>query len=293
FLGPVERLLRLGAELQQLEAGMNRLDDTLRYPVDPEAVREEPVGDGPGAAAVPGKLEGRLELRDVTFGYSPLEPPLITGLSFVLGPGSRVALVGGSGSGKSTVAKIVAGLYRPWSGEVLFDGKPRSSIAGRALTSSIASVDQDIFVFEGTVRDNLTLWDETVPEADIVTAARDACIHDDIAGRAQGYESMLTEGGANLSGGQRQRIEIARALVGNPRLLILDEATSALDTETEQKIDENLRRRGCSCVIVAHRLSTIRDADEIIVLDRGKVVQRGTHEEMANVEGPYARLIRS
>jgi ABC-type bacteriocin/lantibiotic exporter with double-glycine peptidase domain len=289
FLGPVERLLRLGAELQQFESGLNRLDDTLRYPVDPETSREGGTQDGPPLR----KLDGHLELRNVTFGYSPLEPPLISGLSLTLKPGARVALVGGSGSGKSTVTKLVTGLFEPWQGEVLFDGMARRSIPRRALTASIASVDQELFVFEGTVRDNLSLWDSTVSERAVILAAKDACIHDDIARRAQGYESVLAEGGANLSGGQCQRLEIARALVGGPRLLVLDEATSALDTETEQKIDENLRRRGCSCLVVAHRLSTIRDADEIIVLDRGKVVQRGTHEELATVDGPYARLIRS
>lgn len=290
FLAPLGDLLNLGAMYQQATSAVLRLDDMLKTPADP--LLPGVAGEDGTALAAP-KLSGRLELRNITFGYDRYGDPLIENFNLTLEPGSRVALVGASGSGKSTVSNLVVGLYVPWSGDVLFDGVPRSQVPHQHLVNSLAKVDQSIFLFEGTVRDNLTLWDPTVPQEQVLQAARDACIHETISARYGAYESIIAEGGANLSGGQAQRMEIARALVFQPSILVLDEATSALDPPTEAAIDANLRQRGCTCLIVAHRLSTIRDCDEIILLERGKVVQRGTHEEMYRVDGPYRRLIQA
>jgi ABC-type bacteriocin/lantibiotic exporter with double-glycine peptidase domain len=286
FIAPVQRLVSLGSRLQTAEGELLQLDDVQRFEPAPHTdfAAAEPVAGAP-------RLEGAVELARVTFGYSRLDPPLLREFDLGLAPGSRVALVGKTGSGKTTVARLVAGLLEPWSGEVRFDGRPRRELTRATLNHSLAVVDQDIFVFEGTVRDNLTLWDATIPLARVIAAAEDACIHDDVTARAGGYDGPMAEGGANWSGGQLQRLEIARALAGDPSVLILDEATSALDPETERKIHDRLRRRGCACLIVAHRLSTIRDADEIIVLDDGEVVQRGRHDELIGRPGPYSRLI--
>lgn len=296
FLLPVNNLVNLGSDLQKVEGDITRLDDVLRNPVDPQVDRKvQGIGENIELASSHPtiRLQGYVELRNVTFGYNRVGQPLITNFNFSLKPGQRVALVGGSGSGKSTIAKLVAGLYEPWEGEILFDGQPRPQIQRQVLVNSLALVEQDIFLFAGSVRDNLTLWDTTVPISYLVRACQDAAIHDVVISLPGGYSAELLEGASNLSGGQRQRLEIARALVNNPAILVMDEATSALDSETEKIIDRKLRQRGCTCIIVAHRLSTIRDCDEIIVLERGKVVQRGTHDELKQVEGAYLRLIRS
>ncbi|MBQ9377072.1 MAG: NHLP family bacteriocin export ABC transporter peptidase/permease/ATPase subunit [Schwartzia sp.] len=287
FQAPFNKLLLLGDTLRNTEMQMRQLDDVRRYEEDSlNYPREEQKVSFTGD-----RLSGELELVDVSFGYSPLEPPLLEHFSMKLEPGGWVAVVGSSGSGKSTLAKIITGLYEEWSGDVLLDGVKRREIPRSVIVNSISSVDQDIFQITGTIQENIALFDKSIKRSDILAAAQDACIHDDILQIEGGYDAMVSEGGLNFSGGQRQRLEIARALAGNPSLLVLDEATSALDPLTEQTLLANLRRRGCSCFIVAHRLSTIRDADEIIVLDHGKIVERGRHHEMMQHDGPYRRLI--
>jgi ATP-binding cassette, subfamily C, bacterial len=286
FLQPLNNLLGLGGAIQELQGGMNRLDDILIEKQDPAAREDDAIGKQQEA-----RLTGTMEVRNLTFGYNPVLPPLIENLNFSLKPGERIAIVGPSGSGKSTIGKLVCGLYQPWSGEVLFDGEARTQIPRSVLSTSLALVEQDVFLFEGPVRDNLTLWSSVASDQELLEACQDACIHEDINSLPGGYDAQLEEGARNLSGGQRQRLEIARTLVNNPSILVLDEATSALDTETEWRIVKNLWQRKCSCVIIAQRLSTIRDCDEIIVLRAGKVVERGNHEILMARRGAYAELI--
>ncbi|NJO61890.1 MAG: NHLP family bacteriocin export ABC transporter peptidase/permease/ATPase subunit [Richelia sp. RM2_1_2] len=289
FQEPVKNLLSFGSTLQELEGNLVRLDDVLQNPIELPESQESELDE----SCMAPKLQGYVELKNVTFGFSHLEPPLIENFNLVIKPGQRIALVGGSGSGKSTIAKLISGLYQPWSGEILFDGKTKQQIPQQIFTNSVAMVEQDILLFRGTIRDNLTLWDSTIPDKSMLKACEDAAIEDVVLSMPGGLDAELIEGATNLSGGQRQRLEIARALVNNPSILLMDEATSALDSETERIIDRNLRLRGCTCIIVAHRLSTIRDSDEIIILEHGKVVQRGTHQEMSQVDGAYSQLIRT
>lgn len=285
FLQPVSNLVGLGASIQELEAYLTRLDDVLESPAPAEAT------SAAATEAMPARLTGHVEFRNVTFGYSPVSPPLLEGLTFTIRPGQRIAFVGASGSGKSTVARLLAGLYAPVSGEILVDGMPLASIPREIVSNSMAMVDQEILLFKGTVHDNLTLWDGSIPQDKVRRACADALIEGVVDAMPDGYASELLERGGNLSGGQRQRLEIARALSSDPSILIMDEATSALDAETERLVDRNIRRRGCSCFIVAHRLSTVRDSDEIIVLDQGRVAQRGTHDQLIQEGGLYAKLV--
>ncbi len=281
---PVQQMVNTAGQTQQVAADLTRLDDVLKHPLDWRyATKTEDATDQPQAAS--------LKLESVTFGYNPQAPALIEGFDLEIRRGGWVALVGASGSGKSTIGKLVSGLYTPWSGKVLIEGREILSIERHDLARLIGSVDQEITLFDGSMQDNLTLWDTSVPQNDLVAAARDAQIFDVISSAAQSFDTRVDENGRNFSGGERQRIEIARALVRSPALLVLDEATSALDPVTEQKIMAALRARGMSCLVVAHRLSTIRDCDEIIVLDRGNVVERGTHDQLMAQDGEYSRLI--
>lgn len=289
FLSPVNNLMSIGSTIQTMIGDMNRLDDVMKYPEDDELGNENlEICSG-----TPEKLQGYLEIRELAFGYNRLEPPLIEDFHLSMKPGARIALVGSSGSGKSTVSKIICGMYQPWGGSILFDGKEKMQLPRVLINNSLAVVDQDICMFNASVKDNITLWDDSIPETDVIRAAKDACIHDDIVVRSGAYNYVMREGGRDFSGGQMQRIEIARALVNNPSILVLDEATSALDPHTEKRVFENIAQRGCTCIIVAHRLSTIRDCDEIIVLDRGKIVQRGTHDALKGIDGYYSRLINA
>ncbi|MFJ9524352.1 NHLP family bacteriocin export ABC transporter peptidase/permease/ATPase subunit [Streptomyces cyaneofuscatus] len=286
FSAPITRLNGVAGRIQDFAADVARLRDVESFPVDPLYSRDEPE---PGTR----RLTGHVTLEDLTFGYSPLDKPLLTGFSLTVGPGRQIALVGGSGSGKSTVSRLISGLYTPWEGTIRIDGQRLEDIPRGALAASVSFVDQDIFLFEGTIRDNVALWDPSITDEAVITALRDAELYEDvIARRPEGIHGRVEQDGRNFSGGQRQRLEIARALVRRPSVLVLDEVTSALDARTEQAVIANLRRRGCACVVIAHRLSTVRDSDEIVVLDHGTVVERGRHEALVAAGGPYAELVR-
>ncbi len=288
FMGPVSTLIGAGQLIQEMRTDMERVEDVMQYPEDP-FVKDDPVSDEEDYS----KLSGKVEVKDVTFGYSPLGEPVIKNFSMSLQPGSRVAIVGPSGCGKSTLSSLISGLYKPWSGEILFDGKPISEIHRSVFTGSVAVVDQEIILFEDTIAANIRMWDESIADFEVIMAARDAQIHDDILRRPGGYQGKLTENGKDLSGGQRQRLEIARVLAQDPSIIILDEATSALDAKTEYDVVKAICDRGITCIVIAHRLSTIRDCDEIIVLEKGQVVERGTHEQLYAAGGAYTELVTS
>ncbi len=288
FMAPAQKLISAGQTLQEMRTQMERVEDVMQYPTD--VMLECDHLDGEDEYD---KLSGTVELKNVTFGYSRLAEPLIKDFNLTLTPGSRVAFVGTSGCGKSTLSKLISGLYQPWSGQILFDGKPMTKIDRSVFTGSLAVVDQDIILFEDTIANNIKMWDTSIEDFEMIMAARDAQLHTDIMQREGGYNYRITEGGKDFSGGQRQRMEIARVLAQDPTIIILDEATSALDAKTEYEVVKSIKDRGITCIVVAHRLSTIRDCDEIIVMDRGNVVERGTHEELYAKGGFYTQLVTS
>ena len=289
FLSPAQTLISAGQTLQEMRAEMERIEDVMQYPTDVTCLNDTELDEN----GEYDKLSGNVELRNVTFGYSRLAEPLIRDFNLTLKPGSRVAFVGTSGCGKSTISKLISGLYQPWSGEILFDGKPITQIDRSVFTGSLAVVDQDIILFEDTIANNIKMWDSSIEDFEMIMAARDAQLHEDIMQRDGGYNYRITEGGKDFSGGQRQRMEIARVLAQDPTIIILDEATSALDAKTEYEVVKSIKDRGITCIVVAHRLSTIRDCDEIIVMDHGNVVERGTHDELYAQDGFYTKLVSS
>ena len=286
FTAPAQTLISAGQTLQEMRTQMERVEDVMEYPTDVNCSRDGILED-----AEYSKLSGNVELKNVTFGYSRLAEPLIRDFNLTLKTGSRVAFVGTSGCGKSTLSKLISGLYQPWEGEILFDGKPIEKIDRSVFTGSLAVVDQDIILFEDTIANNIKMWDGSIEDFEVIMAARDAQLHEDIMQRDGGYSYKITEGGKDFSGGQRQRMEIARVLAQDPTIIILDEATSALDAKTEFEVVRSIKDRGITCIVVAHRLSTIRDCDEIIVLDNGEVVERGTHDELYARGGVYTQLV--
>lgn len=285
FTSPAQSLIASGQTIQEMRTNMERIEDVMEYPTDVN------YDDELDETAEYSKLSGEVVLKDVTFGYSRLAAPLIEHFDLHLKPGSRVAFVGSSGCGKSTLSKLISGLYKPWNGEILFDGKAISDINHSIFTGSVAVVDQDIILFEDTIASNIKMWDNSIEDFEAIMAARDASLHEDIMERDGGYSYKLMEGGKDLSGGQRQRLEIARVLAQDPTIIIMDEATSALDAKTEFEVVNAIKNRGITCIVIAHRLSTIRDCDEIVVMEKGKVVERGTHDELCAKGGVYTSLV--
>ena len=284
FMTPATSLISAGQSIQEMTTQMERVEDVMSYPTDP-------IFESREKKASFQKLTGEIEMKNISFGYSKFDAPLIRNFSMHVRPGQKIAFVGRSGCGKSTLAKLLSGLYQPWSGEILFDGVPLPEIDRNVFTGSVSVINQDIILFADTISANIKMWDDSIEDFEMILAARDAGIHDDIIQRSNGYRHVLLEGGRDFSGGQRQRLEIAHGLAQDPTICILDEATSALDSKTEYEVVKSISERGITCIIIAHRLSTIRDCDEIVVLDKGLVVERGTHEELFAKGGAYTKLV--
>ncbi|XME03481.1 NHLP family bacteriocin export ABC transporter peptidase/permease/ATPase subunit [Lachnospiraceae bacterium C1.1] len=289
FTAPVSNLLSAGQLIQEMRTSMERIEDVVEYKNDPVFENERSIDENNNYE----KLSGNIEIKNLTFGYSILEEPLISDFNLTLKQGQSIAFVGATGCGKSTLSKLISGLYKPWGGEILFDGKNINEIDRNVFTGSVAVVDQNIILFEDTIANNIRMWDSSIEDFEVILAARDAQIHETIVSRRDGYDSMLKEDGSNLSGGERQRLEIARVLAQDPTIMIMDEATSALDADTEKSVVNAVRDRGITTIVIAHRLSTVRNCDEIIVLDKGKVIERGTHDELMSAGGKYCELVSS
>ena len=287
FINPAEQLIQAGKTIQEMRTNIERVEDVISYPSD-ENDNSEVRNDNNL-----NKLSGNIEIKNISFGYARLDEPFIKDFSLSIKAGQSIAIVGASGCGKSTISSLIAGLYKIWSGEILFDGKTRNEYPRETMVGSIAVVDQDITLFEDSIENNIKMWDESIKDFEMILAARDAALHDEIMALPDHYKHRLEYGGKNLSGGQKQRLEIARVLAQDPSIIILDEATSALDALTEHKVVEAIRNRGITCIVIAHRLSTIRDCDEIVVLDKGMIAERGTHEELIKLNGLYMELIRN
>ena len=286
FMAPAILMINSGQTIQEMRTQMERIEDVMEYPTDPNIDRE--INDQNYE-----RVSGNIELKNISFGYSKLDAPIIKDFSLKINPGETVAIVGGTGSGKSTLSKLISGLYAPWTGDILYDGKSIEEIDHEVFVASIAVVDQDIILFEDTIRNNIKMWDDTIEDFEMILAANDAKIHDVIMARKDGYNAFIGEGGNNLSGGERQRLEIARALSADPNIIILDEATSALDAKTEYEVVNAIKKRSITCIVIAHRLSTIRDADKIVVLDKGVIIEQGRHEELMKKRGYYFDLIKN
>jgi len=286
FMSPTMTIITSGQTLQEMRTQMERVDDVLEYPLDENVAREIPMESV-------SKIKGNLELKNVTFGYSRLDDPILEDFNLQIKQGQKVAIVGSTGSGKSTLSKLISGLYSPWSGEIIFNGKTLAEIDHEIFTSSIAVVDQEITLFEDTISNNIKMWDESIEDYEVIMACNDAQIHKQIMAREGGYNAPVLEGGKNFSGGEKQRLEIARSLAADPSVIILDEATSALDAKTEFDVVKAIKARGITTIVIAHRLSTIRDADLIVMLEKGHIVEQGTHEQLMAAKGPYYELVRS